>query len=76
MNLKHILLPVLSLFVLMASSCQEQAVKQPEGKIKRESLSVTTKIPGRIEKLLVKEGDLVKREIRLQFSIFRKSMLR
>lgn len=61
MSLKYTLIPALSFILLLVSSCQEKAIKQPEGKIKRESLSVTTKIPGRIEKLLVKEGDLVKK---------------
>lgn len=41
-------------------SCNQAPHIGTEGKIKRESISVTTKIPGRIEKLFVAEGDFAK----------------
>ena len=40
-------------------SCGAPASSNKEGKVKRESISVTTKIPGRINALLVQEGELV-----------------
>lgn len=42
------------------SACRTAAENSLEGKIKREAITVTTKVPGRIAKLLVAEGDLVK----------------
>lgn len=61
MNTKNIFLPILALFILSASSCKQKTEKTIEGKIKRESISLTTKIPGRVDKIYVKEGDLVKK---------------
>lgn len=42
-------------------SCSSEAKKtnQLDGKIEREQLSITTKIPGRVVQVLVQEGDLV-----------------
>lgn len=61
MNLKNTLFSAVSAIIIIISGCQEKTIKQPEGKIKRESISITTKIPGRIEKLFVTEGDLVQK---------------
>lgn len=43
------------------SSCSTAMEKGVEGKIKREAITVTTKVPGRVAELLVSEGDQVKR---------------
>ena len=42
-----------------AAACSGPAPQAPTGKIKRETITVTTKIPGRVADLLVSEGDLV-----------------
>jgi HlyD family secretion protein len=61
MNIKNFFIPLLIIAIVTVSSCQSKTEKQIEGKIKHESISVTTKIPGRVEKLFVKEGDLVQK---------------
>src|SRR5690606_15712830 len=43
------------------SSCSTAMERGVEGKIKREAITVTTKVPGRVAELLVSEGDEVKR---------------
>ena len=49
----------LGLLVVMQSCSSEKAEKKIEGKIEREQLSVTTKIPGKIQRILVEEGQFV-----------------
>ena len=46
---------------LLAQACSNhtEQTKGLEGKIERDQLSVTTKIPGKIQKILVEEGQLV-----------------
>lgn len=45
---------------LILQNCSSEKVnKAIEGKVEREQLSVTTKIPGKIEKILVQEGQMV-----------------
>ncbi len=46
---------------LLFAACgqQQQSLTQPEGKVKLESISVTSKIAGRIEKIYVQEGQSV-----------------
>src|ERR1700712_3613650 len=52
----------LSLIYLLAPSCSDKKLSNEfEGKIKRETIAFTTKMAGRIVKLYVKEGDLVRR---------------
>ncbi|MFZ4861501.1 HlyD family secretion protein [Sphingobacterium sp. Mn56C] len=49
-------------FLLFLQSCSNdpaKKIKNLEGKIEREQLSVTTKIPGKIHRILVEEGQLV-----------------
>lgn len=60
MNKKQLILSFITSIIFLGA-CNQQTEQQIEGKIKRESLSVTTKVPGRIERLLVKEGDSVKK---------------
>jgi HlyD family secretion protein len=52
---------IIGLATLCQSCSSEQTSKHKilEGKIEREQLSVTTKIPGRVEKILVTEGQWV-----------------
>src|SRR5690606_10937663 len=45
--------------LLTVASCSTPPTTGLEGKIMRESISVTTKVPGRIAELLVNEGDMV-----------------
>jgi len=48
--------------LILFQSCTNNASKQKkqlEGKIERDQISVTTKIPGKIQKLLVEEGQFV-----------------
>src|SRR5690606_19167489 len=47
--------------LLQACSQQSQTANYPQGKTERESISVVGKLPGRIQKLNVKEGDLVQK---------------
>ncbi len=53
----------LSIVLLAAvlSSCSTAVEKGIEGKIKREAITVTTKVPGRVAALRISEGDWVKR---------------
>lgn len=49
---------ILSLFIFV--SCTNQVKEKPiEGKVEREQVTVVTKVPGKIAKLLVEEGDFV-----------------
>jgi len=59
--MKTNLLAVLSLGTLLLASCQnEQPLSDAiEGKVKKETVSVTAKVTGRITKVLVQEGDKV-----------------
>ena len=47
------------LIIAGTAACSGPAPQAPTGKIKRESIAVTTKVPGRVADLLVGEGDLV-----------------
>ena len=49
----------LSIFALVACNTKQQTPSTPEGKVKLESISVTSKIAGRIAKIAVQEGQLV-----------------
>lgn len=49
------------LIAALLSSCGTAVEKGVEGKIKREAITVTTKVPGRVAELWVAEGDRVKR---------------
>lgn len=47
-------------FIFLFLSCQDKPVDKPfEGKVERDQITVVTKVPGKIERILVKEGDLV-----------------
>lgn len=49
-------------FVIFLQSCSsDKPNKKIEGKIEREQLAVTTKIPGKIQQILVEEGQFVKK---------------
>lgn len=49
-------------FAMFLQSCSsDKPNKKIEGKIEREQLAVTTKIPGKIQKILVEEGQFVKK---------------
>ncbi len=50
-----------AIILVAIASCGAPVPNNKEGKVKRESISVTTKIPGRINTLLVQEGELVKK---------------
>ncbi|VTR40322.1 putative efflux pump membrane fusion protein [Sphingobacterium thalpophilum] len=48
------------LSVLIFVACSEEVKEKPiEGKVEREQVSVVTKVPGKIAKIFVEEGDLV-----------------
>lgn len=47
------------LFFLQSCSSDKNKTKELEGKIEREQIAVTTKIPGKIHKILVEEGQVV-----------------
>lgn len=49
----------LALALMIQSCSSNKAEKKIEGKIEREQIAVTTKIPGKIQKILVEEGQLV-----------------
>ena len=57
---------ILSLSFLMLS-CDKKIDNQIKGKIEREQIAVTSKIPGRIIKFYVSEGDMVKKGDTLAF---------
>lgn len=47
------------LVFLQSCSSEPQGAKTLEGKVEREQISVTTKIPGKIQRILVEEGQVV-----------------
>jgi HlyD family secretion protein len=49
----------LGFFVMMHSCTSNHQEKNIEGKIERDQIAVTTKIPGKIQQILVEEGQLV-----------------
>ena len=59
-------LSILSLLFLTLS-CNKKIDNQIKGKIEREQIAVTSKIPGRIIKFYVSEGDMVKKGDTLAF---------
>lgn len=61
MNLNNILSITALAAIFTLAGCREPGITDPVGKIKRESISLTNKLPGRIEQLLVSEGDFVKK---------------
>src|SRR6195952_4661645 len=58
---KKSFLPLSMIFLLVSSCTDKKLSSEFDGKIKRETISFTTKMSGRIVKLYVKEGDLVHR---------------
>lgn len=50
---------VAAILIAGTSACSGPAPQGHTGKIKRETITVTTKLPGRVAELLVGEGDLV-----------------
>ncbi|SMO94691.1 HlyD family secretion protein [Gracilimonas mengyeensis] len=56
---KHIVLFV-SLTMLI-TACGDSETEPLQGKLKREEIEITTKVPGRILKMMVQEGDVVQK---------------
>ncbi|WP_460511497.1 HlyD family secretion protein [Cyclobacterium sediminis] len=53
---------ILGCFALLAlSSCQKEEITPNRGKVKFETISVSSKLAGRIDKILVKEGQTVQK---------------
>ena len=53
---------ILGCFALLAlNSCQDDKITTNRGKVKFETISVSGKVPGRVQKIFVKEGQLVKK---------------
>jgi HlyD family secretion protein len=62
MNTKSIFTSlIIASFSLIGISCSQQPERPLEGKVKRETLAFSPKVTGRILKVYVQEGDLVKR---------------
>lgn len=61
--MKHtnISLLIISVFYLVACGNKQQTPAVPEGKVKLETISVTSKIAGRIEKIFIQEGQPVRK---------------
>jgi HlyD family secretion protein len=59
-NYINIILPVLLLAVIIGCSPKAQFKNKTVGKFKKETLAIAPKIPGRIMKIFVHEGDVVK----------------
>lgn len=57
--MKTIHISLFAAIMIMVSSCQSNKMTSIEGKVKRETLGVTTKMAGRILKIYVSEGDQV-----------------
>jgi len=54
--MKNIIYTISILLLLQSCSSDTKNAKLLEGKIEREQIAVTTKIPGKIQKILVEEG--------------------
>jgi HlyD family secretion protein len=52
---------ILGFAIFLQSCSSDKPNKKIEGKIEREQLAVTTKIPGKIQQILVEEGQFVKK---------------
>lgn len=48
-----------AIFILQSCSSPDKDIKSLEGKIEREQIAVTTKIPGKIHRILVEDGQIV-----------------
>lgn len=61
--MKHASINIATFSMLLLSACNTQpgVNNTPEGKVKLESINVTSKIAGRIEKIYVQEGQLVQK---------------
>lgn len=59
MKHNYILLVFISTTLLTACGTKQQAPVQPEGRVKLENISVSSKVAGRIEKIYVQEGQMV-----------------
>jgi len=57
--MKNIIYTISILLLLQSCSSDTKNAKLLEGKIEREQIAVTTKIPGKIQKILVEEGQIV-----------------
>lgn len=57
--MKNIAYTVFLLLLLQSCSSNKKEAKLLEGKIEREQIAVTTKVPGKIQKILVEEGQIV-----------------
>ncbi|MFT4024915.1 MAG: hypothetical protein QM664_14150 [Flavihumibacter sp.] len=60
MKRNHIAIILNPALLFAACSHQQQPVTQPEGKVKLESISVTSKIAGRIEKYVQEDSRFIK----------------
>ncbi|MGE9516377.1 MAG: HlyD family secretion protein [Solitalea-like symbiont of Tyrophagus putrescentiae] len=63
MKYKTLLVVILHLYVLFGISCKKQNNKENliEAKLKRDTITIASKIPGRIVNILVKESDVVQK---------------
>lgn len=57
--MKNLKITILISISMLMVSCQTKTDNKMEGKVKRETLSIASKVPGRIEKILVKESEWV-----------------
>lgn len=57
----------LSLFLVLVSSCEKETITGYQGKVKFETIAVSSKLAGRISKIYVQEGQTVKKGDTLAF---------
>ena len=60
--------------VISVIGCSKPKTEVIQGKIERGQIGIVSKIPGKIIEIRIQEGDFVKKEIRLLFWTFPKSM--
>lgn len=61
MNIKPIYIVIGLLFAMQSCQNKSEVANSTQGKVERDELSVVSKIPGRIDQIMVQEGDFVKK---------------
>lgn len=61
MNIKHVYIAIGLLFAMQSCQNKSKVANTIQGKVERDEISVVSKIPGRIDQVMVQEGDFVRK---------------